>query len=149
MSILALTSGFTKDMGHVPLNSRAASCPTCTWEATLDLLELPAEWGVTITFSILNNGLSGDVGSTSKTSSPAPAISPFCSAAMRASSSTVHPLQVLTKYADVFMALKKSAPTSLVVWLLKGVCIETKSEFWATSVRLGRNSTLYSLAIQG
>ena len=49
-------------------------------------------------------------GSRSKTSSPAPAISPSRSAAASAASSTIGPRAVLTRYAELFIAVNCSAP---------------------------------------
>ena len=70
------TSGLTTDIGSVPRRMREASWPTCTPDLMRDMFDDPAECGVAITLSILSSGLSGEVGSSSNTSRPAPAISP-------------------------------------------------------------------------
>ena len=76
-------------------------------------------------------------------------ISPLFSASIIAASSTVGPRQVLMKYAVGFIALKKSAPTSLRVSSLRGVCMDTKSESAASSSRVATGLTRYSFVIHG
>jgi hypothetical protein len=59
---------------------RAVRCRTAIWLES----DMPAVCGVRITFSMVASGLFDSKGSRSKTSSPAPAMRPACSAAMSA-----------------------------------------------------------------
>ncbi len=82
------------------------------------------------------NGWSSGSGSSSKTSSPAPAIVPSWSARISAASSTMGPREVLTRYALRFMRPSSRAPMSPRVRSPRTRWIETKSER-ASSSSLG------------
>ena len=84
-----------------------------------------ATCGVTMTLSMCSSGFSAFVGSTSNTSSAAPAISPSSSAAISAASSTVGPRPLFTKMAEGFIAAKCSAFISGRVSSFRGACMET------------------------
>jgi hypothetical protein len=61
------------------------------------------------------SGSDSGSGSTSYTSSAAPAIAPDRSAASRAAPSTSGPRDVLTRYADGFIRASSAAPTKPVL----------------------------------
>ena len=93
-----------------------------------------ATCGVTITLSMRNSGFSAFAGSTSKTSSAAPAMAPASSARTSAASSTVGPRPLFTKMADGFMAANSRSPSRWRVSAFRGACMETKSERSSSSM---------------
>ena len=75
----------------------------------------PAQCGVNTTLSSLVSGCPGGSGSTSNTSSPAPAMRRVRNASIRAASSTIGPRAVFTRIADRFHHLELSAAEESVV----------------------------------
>jgi len=69
----------------------------CAPIRSTDSAVTPAMCGALITFGSLSSGLSTGVGSTSNTSSPAPASLPVLSAACSAGSSMIPPRAVFTR----------------------------------------------------
>ena len=132
----ASTVGLTHDIGQRPVSTSASSWPTRRLRAGSKRADAEALCGDRMTCGIVSSGLSGLGGSTSKTSSPAPAIHFSCSALISAASSTVGPRPVLMKIAFFFIWRKWCSLRKPTASGVAGRCIETKSERLSTSERL-------------
>ena len=93
----------------------------------------PAVCGVIVQVSTLSSGLSFDGGSSTITSSPAPAMRLVMSALCSARSSTTGPRQVFTSTAVGFIML--SCVSDIMFWVsdVSGVCSVTTSEMASSS----------------
>ena len=104
------TSGLRNPAGGWP----AITAMTISADATARLraasIVFPAVWGDRTTFGARRIGLSGEGGSASKTSSPAPPMRPACRASASALSSTSAPRAALIRIAVGFIACNSAAP---------------------------------------
>jgi hypothetical protein len=111
--------------GRRPVNTRAISSPQRRGIVATAAVEKYAACGVAMTLSMASSGLSRGTGSSSQTSSAAPASRRSRSARISARSSTTGPREVLMSSAVGFMRAKNFSPIRCRVSAFSSVWTET------------------------